>query len=213
MKKYKLFLFVLIQLLGLIVLSCKDLSSAESERDLGVSESRNVAKIVRPPDVSKANVKKIRKITALVTSPAPLFGQTAEDLLTIKLRDMGFDVAERTEVSEATIKELNKFEKQAEKSEEKQQEEILDVIKIGEKLGLDAVLIGTIFDGRCQLNFSKEKPPRVVEKIAVSTFHLQIIDVRIGKAIISIILEYDMGESITNAIDAITKIIREEIKD
>lgn len=213
MKEYRRYLFTIIQLLVLITPSCKDVSAAESERDLGVSESRNVARIVRPPDVSKANIKKIRKITALVTSPAPLFGQVAEDLLAIKLRDMGFDVAERTKVSEATIKELNKFEKQTEKPEEKQQEEILDVIKIGEKLGLDAVLVGTLFDGRCQLNFSKEKTPRVVEKIAVSTFHLQIIDVRIGKAIISIILEYDMGENITNAVDAMVKIIKEEIKD
>lgn len=212
MKKYKLFLFAIIQLLGLLAFQ-HDMVAAESERDLGVSESRNVAKIVRPPDVSKTTIKKIRKITALVTSPAPLFGQVAEDLLAIKLRDMGFDVIERTKVSEATIKELNKFEKQTEKSEEKQQEEILDVIKIGEKLGLDAVLIGTLFDGRCQLNFPKEKQPRLIEKITVSTFHLQIIDVKAGKAVLSIILEYDMGESITNAVDAMTKIIKEEIKD
>jgi hypothetical protein len=187
--------------------------AAESKRDLGISELKNKVKVVCPPDVSKTNVKKIRKVTVLITSPAPLFGQTAEDLLAIKLRDIGFDVTERTEVSEATIKELNKYEKQAEKSEEKQQEEILDVIKIGKKLGLDAVLIGTLLDGRCQLNFPKENQPRVIEKIVVSTFHIQIIDVQAGKSVLSIILECDMGENITNAIDAMAKTIKEEIKD
>ena len=203
------FLVITTLSLVLIFLLNQSTSAVESERDLGASKPRNIAKVIKPPDVSKSDTRKVRKITVLITSTSPLFGQTAEDYLAVKLQDAGFDVVEGTKISEATIAELNRVEKQ----EGKQPEEILDVIKIGEKLGLDAVFVGTLFEGRRQMSFPEEKPPQVMDKMVVSTFYLQAVDVRTRKVMLSLILEYDRGEDIPNAIDAAVKIIKEEMKD
>ena len=42
--------------------------------------------------------------------------------------------------------------------------------------------------------------------------YLQVINIRSEKVVLSIVLEYDMGEALVNAIDAMTKYIKEEIK-
>jgi len=52
-----------------------------------------------------------------------------------------------------------------------------------------------------------------MEKIVVSTFYLQVIDVQTEKVVLAIILEYDKGENVANVIDIMTKIIIDEIKD
>jgi len=72
--------------------------------------------------------------------------------------------------------------------------------------------MGTIFEGRRQIGFSEDKTPLSMEKIVVSTFYLQLIDIKTEKVILAVILDYDKGESIINAIDMMTKIINEEIK-
>lgn len=213
MIKQKNFLMMAVLLaLSLIYLLYQNAYAGETERDLGNSKLRNIAKVIIPSDVSKENLKKVKKIAVLVSSPSQLFGETVADLLSIKLRDL-FEVAEQTKVSEATWEEIRNFEKQGEKNKEKQQEEILNIIKIGEKLGLNAVFVGTVFEGRRQINFTEEKPPRGMEQIVVSTFYLQIVDVLTEKVMLSIILEYDKGENIINAVDIMTKIIKEEMKD
>ncbi len=188
----------------------RDAFGSESETDLPDSKPRNIARIIKPPDVSKKDLRKIKRTAVLITSTSELFGQVAEDLLAAKLRDANFEVVERTKVSEVTVEELNRIRKQAEADKETQQDVILNVIKIAQKLGLDAVIAGTLFEGRRQTTFPEDKPPRFMDKIVVSTFYLQVIDARTEKVVLSVILEYDKGETVVNAVDVICRIIKEE---
>lgn len=184
----------------------------ESEKDLGDYKLRNIAKIIRPSDVAGVDFKKINRLSVLVTSTSPLFGQVAEDYLTLKLRDLNYEIIDRSKFSEATIRELNKLENTVDSDKSKQQAEILSVIKIGNKLGLDALITGTLFEGRRQVSFSEENTPRFMDKTVVATFSLQIIDINTERILLSIILEYDKGENITTAIDTCIKFIKDEMK-
>lgn len=211
MIKYKFFFVFVALSVALVYPFQQNVLAVEYEKDLGDSKPQNKAKVIRPAGVSKADLKRIKKVAVLLTSTAPLFGQVAANLLTLKLEDMNFEVTEQTKVSEVTAKELGRIEKQMEMEKEKQQEEILSVIKIGKSLDLDAVIVGTLFEGRRQISFSEENPPRLMDKIVVSTFHIQIIDIQTEKIMLSVTLEFDKGENIINAVDTMTKIIKDEI--
>jgi hypothetical protein len=253
MDKNKVFLHIL-ALLVLLLFSQVVVFADEYEKDLGVSKPKNIAKIVRPSDVPTADLKKIKKVAVLLTSTLPLFGEVAEYQLIIKLRDMGFDVTERSKLSDLTQKELMKeevsglqeelkiseqqieLEKKLEKEDEKlkevkrlqnrakqiverlekildsPQKEILNIVEIGKKLNLDTAIVGTLFEGKRQISFPDDKPPSAMEKIVVSTFYLQMIDIKTEKVVLAIMLEYDKGESITSAIDTVTEIIKDERK-
>lgn len=195
--------------------------ASESEISPGDAAPKDIGKVIVPPDVSKQDLKKLNKMAVLVTSTSPLFGQVANDLLAVKLRDKGFEVVDQTKVSEATMKALTRLEKQQVKAEGKQQEgkeeakpqeEILNVMKIGKELGLDAVVVGTLFEGRRQLNFSDDKPQRFTDKVVVATFYVQVIDVRTEKVVLAAILDYDKGRNIADATDALAKALSDHMK-
>lgn len=242
MTRHKIFLLIVAISVALVYFFQQDVLGREREKNLGDSKPKNIAKIIRPSDVSNIDLRKIKRTTVLITSTSPLFGGVAEDHLAIKLRDKGFDVVEKSKIYELILKEskkkkfkkleeqlelekqlekegdtsreLKRLEKQLlEKVGEKSQKDILNIISIGEKLGLDAVIIGTLFEGKHQISFLKDKPPQFMEKIVVSTFYLQVIDVQTEKVVLAIILEYDKGENVANVIDIMTKIIIDEIKD
>jgi len=226
---------------------------SEDERDLGVSKPKNIAKIIQPPDVKKADLKKIKKVTVLMSSTLPLFGQAAEDQLAIKMKDAGYDMTARTKLSDVTQKELLKedvarlqaelnaykeqldLEKQLEKVPEalkelKRIEKRMDqinaqlekatttpqkdstrVVEVARGLGLDALLLGTIFEGKRQIGFPNDKPPVSMEKIVVSTFHLQVVDVKTERVMLSFMLEFDQGENLSNTIDKMAKLLKDEM--
>ena len=253
MKKNQLFMKTL-ALLALLFLSHTVVLAVEDEKSLGVSKPENKAKIIRPSDVSKADIKNIKNVAVLVSSTLPLFGEVAENFLIIKLKNMGFNVTQRSKLSDMTQKELMKgdinnlqeelklykqqieLEKKLENEEESlrgikrlenqvnlvmeqlkklmesPQKETLDVIEIGRKLNLDAAIICTLFEGKRQLNFPKDKPPTTMETIVVSTFYLQMIDVKTERILLSIMLQYDKGGNLVDAVDALTKFIQEERK-
>ena len=234
-----LFLSCFLLPLALVFCLVPNVTASESEKNLGDPELKNKVKVIKPSDVSP---KVIRKIAVLITSTSPLFGGVAEDQLSIKLRDKGYNVLERSKFSELTQRELMKeelnrlqeqldLEKQLDKAGEKTKElsilenkidqlrktwdtsqrDALNIIDIAKKLGLDAVFMGTVFEGRRQIGFSQDNPPISIDKLVVATFHLQVIDIQTGKVILAIMLEYDKGENMANAIDVMTKIIKEEI--
>lgn len=212
MAKSKFLIIIVFLFIVLVNVSYRFASARETERELGNSKLRNAAKVIIPSDVSMDELKKIKKITLLITSTSQLFGQTASDLLAVKLREEKFEVTEESKVSEETIKQISKIEKEMQADKEKQPEGILNIVKIGQKLGLDAVFIGAIFEGKSQISFVSDKPPRLMEKIVVSTFYLQVVAIQSEKVVVSIILEYDKGENIYNAIDTMTSIIRDEMR-
>lgn len=206
MAKSKFLIIIVFLFTVLVNVSYQFASAREMEKEFSNSKLRDFAKVIVPLGVSKEELKKIKKIAVLISSPSQLFGETATDLLAVKLRDH-FEVTEQTKVSETTWEEIQNFEKQA----EVQKQGILDVIKIGKKLGLDAVFVGTIFEGRREISFNRDNPPRLMEKIVVSTFYLQVVDIQSEKVVVAIILEYDKGENIYNAVDTMTSIIRDEM--
>jgi hypothetical protein len=232
--------------------------ASESEKDLGISKPKNMAKIIKPSDSRGLSLKKVNKVTVLLTSTLPLFGEVAEDQLAIRMRDAGLNIIRRSKLLDVSQQELMKkqikalqdelniykeqlkqqleLEKQLEKEQESlkdlkrleqrtdqvlqqiqeiqrnTQRESFDVVEIGRKLGLDMAFVGTIFEGKQQISFTNEKPLRVMESIGVSAFHLKVIDIKTEQIALSIMLEYDKGENLTNAVDTMTKFIKDELK-
>ncbi|MGD0078098.1 MAG: hypothetical protein ABSB91_05670 [Sedimentisphaerales bacterium] len=218
-----------------------------------MSKQQNKAKIIVPEDVCNTELKNIRRVSVMVTSTLPLFGSVAEDQLSLKLRDLGFNLVDRSKLTDVTQKELIKDEArkleeelktykeqldlekklgdepnssndikrlesridqalaQIKKAKEDPQKDALNIADVGRKLGLDAAIVGTIFEGKRQISFSDDKPASTMDKIVVSTFYLQIIDIKTERVLLSITLEYDKGESITTAIDTMTKLIKEQL--
>lgn len=211
MLKYK----ILSMLLALSVISIiflkKDALAVESESDLGDMKYRNIAKVIRPYDAPK-DLRNIRKIAVLLTGTSPLFGQSVRDLLTIKLKDIGLETIEQTKLFEASAQELSRLEQQAQQAQGSHEGKILSAIEIGRKLGIDGIIAGSIFEGRRQISFTKDNPPQSIENIVVSMFYLQLIDTRTEKVILTVVLEYDKGASIVNAVDTMTKMLKEEMK-
>jgi hypothetical protein len=129
------------------------------------------------------------------------------------------ELEKQLENEQENLKELRRLEQrtdqilqQIQRSQRGAQTESFDVVEIGRKLGLDAAFVGTVFEGKQQFNLTKEKPPRVMEKIVVSTFYLQVIDIKTEQIVLSIMLEYDKGENLTNAVDTLTKLLMDELK-
>jgi hypothetical protein len=240
MKKFKTFIFFSILSIFLYFFHY-DGFAEEVERTLSDFELKSSIKIICPPDVSKSQLNKIKKIGVLVKSTSPLFGEVAEDQLAIKLRDKGFDVMEQSKISELALneakkrelqkirelleiekqlekvdeklKEFKRLEKQLEEVGDKPQKEVLNIIDVGKTIGLDAVIIGNLFEGRRQLSFAKAKPPRIVEKMVVSTFFLKVIDIETEKVVLTLLIEYSEGENIKKAIDTMANYFLETIRE
>ncbi len=184
--------------------------AGETKKKIKDAKPANVAKIIKPEKAF--DLKKINKISVLVNSTSMQFAQTTEDYLTIKLRDNGFEVVKKDLVSETTMKELSKLQQQQEEKKDKENVETLNIINIGKKLGLDAVIIGSVFEGRWVHSFTKDNPPKSMEKIVVSTFYLQVVDIKTEDVVLAIVLEYDKGENLVNAVDTIVEQIVKELK-
>ena len=129
------------------------------------------------------------------------------------------ELEKQLEKENENLKELRRLEQrtdqmlqQIQQTQQSRQTDSFDVVEIGRKLGLDAAIVGTIFEGKQQISLSDEKPPRVLEKIVVSTFYLQVIDLKTEQIALSILLEYDKGENLLNAVDTMTKFLKSELK-
>ncbi len=129
------------------------------------------------------------------------------------------ELEKQLEKEQENLKELRRLEQrtdqllqQVQESQQSTQKDSFDVVEIGRKLGLDAAFVGTIFEAKQQISLSDEKPPRVLEQIVVSTFCLQVIDIKSEQIVLSIMLEYEKGESLTDAVDTMTKFIKDELK-
>jgi len=118
---------------------------------------------------------------------------------------------ERTKTIQRLTKQVDQALAQIEKMKAEPQKESTSIPEVAKSLGLDAVLVGTLFEGKRQISFPDQKPPVSIEKIVVATFHLQVIDARTEKVLLSIMLEYDQGENVTNATDAMAKILKDKM--
>lgn len=186
--------------------------ASESSIVLAEPKAENIAKIIRPPDVPATDVRQIRRLAVSINSPSLLFAQLVTDLLSVKLRDAQFDVIEQTKVSEAAVKELSRLEAQVKKEGEDKKDELLSMLKLGKQLRLDAVLVGVAYEARRQMAFSDDKPPQSIERVVVSTFYVQLVEMKSEKTAIALILEYDKGMNIKNAVDQLNDILLKEMR-
>ena len=83
---------------------------------------------------------------------------------------------------------------------------------MAKELGLDAVLIGTLLEGKRQASFPNDNPPRIVDKIIVTTFHIKVVDAKTSSVVLTILLEYDKGEDVSNAVDTMVDFLESETK-
>jgi hypothetical protein len=129
------------------------------------------------------------------------------------------ELEKQLEQERESLKELKRLEQrtdqilqQIQQTQQSMQQSSFDVVEIGRKLGLDVAFVGTIFEGKRQINLTSEKPPRVIESIGVSAFHVQVIDIKTEQIVLSITLEYEKGQNLTNAVDTMTKFLKDELK-
>lgn len=215
--------------------------AAEYEKDLGNSKLSNKVRVAYV-DVSEIDLKKIKKVAVLVTSASLFGGVAEEQLtLDLKnngftvvdrakvselMRKEAFkeelkNLEEQLELEKQWGKEdskirdqriLEKRIEQLKQGKANTEKDILSLIDIGKMLGLDAVFAGTLFEGRRQIAFNEDNKPLSMDKPVVSTFHLQIIDIKTGSVIAIIMAEYDKGESITDSVRVMTQYIKEIIR-
>jgi len=109
-------------------------------------------------------------------------------------------------------KRLELLEKQLEEAANELRKEVRDTVDVAKELGLDAVLIGTLLEGKRQASFPNDNPPRIVDKIIVTTFHIKVVDAKTSSVVLTILLEYDKGEDVSNAVDTMVDFLESETK-
>jgi len=109
-------------------------------------------------------------------------------------------------------KRLELIEKQLAEAENELRKEMQDTVDVAKELALDAVLIGTILEGKRQVSFPNENPPRIVDKVIVSTFHVKVVDAKTSNVVLTILLEYNKGEDISSAVDTMIDFLMIEMK-
>jgi len=193
----------------LIVLMVTILACASQGNLTRLSKLKSTANLIVPSYISSSELKKIKKIAVFVTSSYAPYASIIEELLSIKLRELGFEVPERRYVERLTVEELIKHERLIEKNKE-QKPKILNIIDIGKKLELDAVIVGNLIEARQQLRLAKQEG--VIERIVVSTLHLQVVSILTGKTMMLITLDYQMGRDIDDAVDDAVKVIKTQMQ-
>lgn len=212
--------------------------SAEYEKDLGDSKLSNKVRVAYS-DAAERDLKKIRKVAVLLNSTSLLGGIAEDQLtlalrengFTVVDRSKVSDLMRKEAFKEdlKRMEELLELEKQSgkedsnlrdqkilekrieqlRKGKDNAERDITSLSDIGKLLGLDAVFTGTLFEGRRQIAFNEDKKPLSMDKPVVSTFHLQIIDIKTASVIAIIMAEYDKGESITDSVRVMTQYIKE----
>lgn len=221
----------------LVVCSVQPALSTEYEKDLGSSKLSNKVRVAYL-DASERDLKNIKKVAVLVTSTSLLGGVAEDQLTLdlknngftvvdrLKVSELMRKEAFKEDLKK--LEELLELERQLEKEDSKLRDQrllekrieqlkqgkpnierdIISLIDIGKLLGLDAVFAGTLFEGRRQIAFNEDNKPLSMDKPVVSTFHLQIIDIKTGSVIAVIMAEYDKGESITDSVSVMTQYIK-----
>jgi len=194
------------------------------ETDRSDYKPRNVAKVVKPTNVSNSDLQKIKRVSVVVTSIDPLFGRIVEDQLSASLRNNGFDVVEPLRIYERTLgglkrEELIRLREQMDlggkiqtgRDDLAQAQDDAGVIAAGKELGLDALIIGKVHEERRPVSFNKRSTPSTVKKLMILTFNIQIMDIRTKRNVLSVKLTYDEDETIINATDTMMEFIIHEI--
>jgi len=74
-----------------------------------------------------------------------------------------------------------------------------DMIEVGKKLALDAIVVGSIFEARLQFSFPYEEPPHAVDILGVSSLYVQVIHVGTERPVLGLSFDYMKGESLPRA--------------
>ena len=239
MVKHKIFLSTFV-FFFLSACCSQNIFASESEKNLGVSELKNKVKIIKPDDVSIRKMQKVA-LSIASTSPLfgavaeahlavklrdngfnIVEGSKINELAQRELRKKELDALQEQLELEKQLgmekersKQITVIEKQIEqlrKEGDNSKRNLPNIMDIARQMGLDAMITGTIFEGRRQISFSENEIPTSMEKLIVATFHLQVVDVQTGKVVLAIIVEYDKGENIMNAVDSMTDYLKQEIK-
>lgn len=196
----------------------------EETKDLGEPDYRSTGRIIRPPDVTDAEMARINRIAVVVISTAPELGQIAGDLLAVKLRELKFEVPEGTQFTEAGQKQLTKNETHTQSPDPQDpdtempgdkkadlQPEVPSMLKIARGMGLHGIVAGTLIAANRQVSYSGDKPT-VINEMVVSTFFFQLFDVQSEKVLLAGILEFPKGEGVIRTVDLTAEALKQDTK-
>jgi hypothetical protein len=198
-----------------LLASCATQSqSTRKTYEISEAEPENV-KTIRSTPVTPEELKPIKRIVVFISGSETYLTTMMEDALSIDLQNLGFDVVKRLEIEKRVTKEWKDRYKDWYSEYEKwyslpdsiklqllppkpidELEIARNEIEIGKLVGSDAILTGTILEGRQQYSTMKEGSGAGAEKIVITAISLQLIDVKKEKVLVEVLIGYTHGVSI-----------------
>jgi len=128
----------------------------------------------------QARIKRIQTIAVLLTGNDALLSRFAVDALNIHLKRGGFKVINREKLEKSVGEELIKKKIEA-------AEGAISAIDIGRKVNADGIVTGTVF-------IASDDQQSLLVKMA----SFQLVEVKSGKTLISVLFELEKGKSFSN---------------
>jgi len=217
MRKYVVFFTMFC--IPVFLVSCAPQSqSTHTKSGASEVEPKNVKTISSTP-ISPEELKAIKRIAIFLSGSEAFYTTMMEDALSIDLQYMGFEVVNRLEIEKRVTKEWkdwylsewkpwyskwidwyylpDSIKHQSPPPKPVDEAEIgKNEVEIGKLVRADAVLTGTILEGRQQYSTMAEGSGAGAEKIVITAISLQLIDVKKEKILAEVLIGYRHGVSI-----------------
>jgi len=217
MKKYVVFFTMFY--IPVFLASCAPQSQSSRTKPAASEVEPENVKTVRSTPVSTEDLKALKRIAVFISGSEAFYTTMMEDALSIDLQNLGFEVVNRLEIEKRVTREWkdwylsewkpwyskwidwsylpDSIKRQSQPPEPPDEAEIgKNEVEIGKLVGVDAVLTGTILEGRQQYSNVKEGSGAGAEKIVITAISLQLIDVKKEKILVEVLIGYRHGVSI-----------------
>jgi hypothetical protein len=214
-----------------LLVSCATQSqSTRRSYDISEAEPENV-RTIRSTPITSEELKPIKRIAIFISGSETFLTTMMEDALSIDLQNLGFDVVKRLEIEKRVTKEWKERYKDWYSEYEKwyslpdstklqllppkpidELEIARNEIEIGKLVDADAVLTGTILEGRQQYSTMKEGSGAGAEKIVITAISLQLIDVKKERVLFEILIGYTHGVSIPYVSKDVMEFLSDKMK-
>lgn len=203
----------------LLLMSCATQSQSTKAASTLYEAESEIATTIRSTRVNPEDLKPIKRIAVFISGAETFYTTMMEDALSIDLQNLGFEVVKRLEIEKRVTKEwkdwylselkpyyselmdwyysTDSINRPSQPPKPPDEPEIgKNELGIGKLVDADAVLTGTILEGRQQYSTMKEGSGAGAEKIVITAISLQLIDVKKEKVLVEVLIGYTHGVSI-----------------
>lgn len=198
-----------------LLVSCAPQSQSTHTKSAASEVEPENVKTIRSTPVTADELKSIRRVAIFLSGSEAFYTTMLEDALSIDLQNLGFDVVNRLETENRVTKEWvdryrdwyseyegwyslpDSIKRQLLPPKASDELEVgKNEVEIGKLVGADAVLTGTILEGRQQYTNMKEGSGAGAEKIVITAVSLQLINVKKEEVLLELLIGYRHGVSI-----------------